>query len=82
MSGSGVLANRYSTNGLRFRDFPEFDTTKLKFTRVPFLVKVPPELSKTKRRYATFGTREAADAVEAYVAERASRGEDIRPPAQ
>jgi len=75
----GVLANRYSTNGLRFRDFPEFDATKLKFTRVPFLVKVPPELSKTKRRYATFGTRETAEAIEAYVAERASRGEQISP---
>ncbi len=75
----GVLANRYSTNGLRFRDFPEFDTTKLKFSKTPFLVKVPPELSKTKRRYATFGTGEAAEAIEAYVAERASRGEQISP---
>ena len=75
----GVLANRYSTNGLRFRDFPEFDTTKLRFARTPFLVKVPPELSKTKRRYATFGTAEAARAIEAYASERASRGEQISP---
>ncbi len=73
----GVLANRYSTNGLRFRDLPDFDVETLKFTKMPFLVKIPPELSKTKRRYATFGTGEAAEAVEAYAAERANRGEKI-----
>jgi hypothetical protein len=75
----GVLANRYSTGGLRFRELPEFDTAKLEFKKLPFLVKVPPELSKTKRRYATFGTTEAAEAITAYVCERVGRGEVIGP---
>ena len=75
----GVLANRYSTNGLRFRDLPDFDTAQRKFRTTPFLVKVPAELSKTKRRYATFGTSEAAEAIEAYVSERLSRGEEVGP---
>jgi integrase len=75
----GVLANRYSTNGLRYSDLPDFDVDAAKFTQVPFLVKIPPELSKTKRRYASFGTHEAAEAVEAYTAERLGRGERIMP---
>ncbi|EQD79434.1 integrase/recombinase, partial [mine drainage metagenome] len=75
----GVLANRYSTSGLRFRDLPEFDTATLRFTKTPFIVKIPAELSKTKRRYVTFGTGETAQAVEAYAAERRGRGEEITP---
>ncbi|MDA4132020.1 MAG: hypothetical protein OK454_02705 [Thaumarchaeota archaeon] len=75
----GVLANRYSSNGLRFRDLPDFDIASGQFLKTPFLVRIPAELSKTKRRYATFGSAEAAEALSAYVSERVSRGEEILP---
>ena len=71
----GVLGSIDASDGLRFSDLPEFDMTKLEFTRVPFIVRVRSTRDKTGKGYLTFGGPELAEAILAYVHERVARGE-------
>ena len=77
----GVLANRYTADGLRLRDLPELSLERKTptFDRLPFLVRVPADLSKSGRSYVTYGGPETADAILAYLSERVQLGEELTP---
>jgi len=76
----GVIGSYQAENGLRVRDLPDIGLGKApSFRRLPFLIRVPAELSKTRRDYITFGTPDLADAVLAYITGRRDRGEVIGP---
>ena len=75
----GVLGNRYETAGLRLRDLPDLDIRRLEFGKLPFLVVVPADLSKSGSEYVTFGSTEAASAITGYLAQRRRRGERLEP---
>jgi hypothetical protein len=76
-----VLGNHKGRDGLKLRDLPDL---KLKpspsFTRKPFRVTVRASLSKNRRSYTTYGSSEAADAIEFYLEERLRKyGEKLTP---
>ncbi len=75
----GVLASHDGRSGLRLGDLPELRVANGDPTidRIPFVVRVPAELSKIRREYVTFGSREEATAVLAYLTERARSGERL-----
>ena len=77
----GVLARVDGTGGLHLRDLPElrWDQKEWSFERVPFLIRIPGQLSKTSREYVTFGSGELAEAVLAYLQHRAHGGEVLGP---
>jgi hypothetical protein len=77
----GVLARVDGTGGLRLRDLPElkWEEKGWRFERVPFLVRVPGQLSKNSREYVTFGSGELAEAVLAYLQHRSHIGEVLGP---
>ncbi|MGD0588260.1 MAG: hypothetical protein ABSA63_05645 [Thermoplasmata archaeon] len=75
----GVIGSRTSPNGLRLRDLPDLDLGTLSFSRVPFQVVVPAELSKGGSSYFSFGTEETANALVAYLKLRVERGEKLTP---
>ncbi len=76
----GALGNIDSTGGLCLRDFPELGVEKtVEFSKVPFLIRVPAERSKTAVSYVTFGGGELAEAILAYLSDRRSRGQTLSP---
>lgn len=75
----GAIGSYQAENGLRLSDLPELSLGKTPtFTEIPFLIRVPAELSKTRREYVTFGTADLADAILASLAERREKGEDLK----
>lgn len=72
----GVLANTNGTGGLTLGDLPELDIQSLEFKRVPFLIRVPEELSKIGRPYVTFGSPELAETITTYLRSRSLQGKN------
>ncbi len=76
-----VLGNYYGTDGLRLKDFPELRIkgNGIEFTRVPAMVVVRPELSKSNHRYFSFVGAEGCGYIRDYLQERAEFGEQLTP---
>ncbi len=73
------LGNYLGVDGLRLADLPDL-TVKGKtvtFAKIPAMVVVRPELSKSHRRYFSFLGPEAADYVKAYLEERLRDGDKL-----
>jgi site-specific recombinase XerC len=73
------LGNYMGTDGLRLGDLPDL-TIKGKtvtFAKLPVLVVVRPELSKSHRRYFSFLGPEGAEYLKAYLEERLRNGERL-----
>lgn len=76
----GVLGSYQARDGLTLGDLPELKLgAEPKFAELPFVVRVPARLSKTRQTYTTFGSRELADTYLAYLKERTERGERLGP---
>jgi hypothetical protein len=76
----GAIGGYQAENGLRLCDLPELTIgNPPAFQKLPFLIRVPAELSKTRREYVTFGTADLADAILAALSERREKGETLRP---
>lgn len=78
MAHAGLRPGTFATyraadDALRLRDLPELDLERTQFRKIPFLIRVPGSLSKTRKAYVTFGTSELADSLLAYLRERRSR---------
>jgi hypothetical protein len=75
----GTLGGRFSADGLRLKHLPELELEHgtPRFATIPFLVRVPASLSKSRKEYFTFGTSECAEAITAYLLERRNRGEQL-----
>jgi integrase len=72
-----VLGGYRGEKGLTLGDLPELDLDSLTFREIPFLVRVPASLSKTRAGYVSFGTNQASEVVRAYLAERREGGEKL-----
>lgn len=77
----GVLGSYQGESGLRLADLPDLKLEKggASFPEVPFVIRVPANLSKTRVSYVTFGTAQLATAFLSYLDERVQRGEKLRP---
>jgi integrase len=75
----GVLATNGRSRALQLGDLPELDLNAPEptLTKIPFLIRVPAELSKTSREYVTFGTSQVAESLVAYLMERKHQGERL-----
>jgi hypothetical protein len=74
----GVLGSYQARAGLTLGDLPELKLGKVPtFSEVPFIVRVPANLSKTRVAYTTFGTSQLASTFLAYLAERREAGEKL-----
>ncbi|MGI0053805.1 MAG: hypothetical protein ACRECR_06090 [Thermoplasmata archaeon] len=75
-----VLGSYGGEAGLTLGDLPELELGKhLKFQEIPFVVRVPAALSKTRQSYVTFGTDQLASALLAYLSFRREHGEVLGP---
>jgi len=74
-----TLGNYRGTDGLRLSDLPDVVVKGkiVTFRKLPAIVVVRPELSKSGRRYFSFIGGEAADFLKAYLEERLREGERI-----
>jgi len=74
-----TLGNYRGTDGLRLSDLPDIVVKgkTVTFRKLPAIVVVRPELSKSGRRYLSFVGGEAADFLKAYLEERLREGERI-----
>jgi integrase len=74
----GAIGSYGGEDGLRLRDIPELEhEPKPKFSELPFVIRIPAALSKTRVAYTTFGTSQLATTLFAYLAERVERGENL-----
>jgi hypothetical protein len=76
-----VLGNHDGSDGLSLRDLPELEIGKeeVEFTRIPSMVVVRPELSKTRHRYFTFLSGEGCTYLKEYLDSRIRQGETLGP---
>jgi integrase len=76
-----VLGFYQAENGLRLRDLPDLklQDKATDFKEIPFVVRVPASLSKTRVSYTTFGTSQQSTALLAYLSERRNMGEKLDP---
>jgi hypothetical protein len=73
-----TLGTYQAEAGLTLGDLPELVVTpEPRFEQIPFVVRVPANLSKTRKAYTTFGTRQAAHVLLAYLRERIQKGERL-----
>jgi hypothetical protein len=75
----GVIGSYGGEDGLRLRDLELNPGPNLEFPEIPFVIRVPAALSKTRATYVTFGTATLATTLTAYLESRRERGEDIGP---
>ena len=76
----GVLGAYEAKDGLTLGDLPDLTLgPSPDFSELPFAIRVPSRLSKTRKAYTTFGTKELADTFKAYLKERMDRGEELTP---
>jgi hypothetical protein len=74
----GVLGTYQARDGLRLGDIPDLKLGKVpEFSELPFAIRVPARLSKTRKLYTTFGTTELSETFLAYLRERVERGEKL-----
>lgn len=78
-----VLGNFNGSNGLKIGDFPEMSIKEnaVTFERVPTLVVVRDELSKTGNEYNSFLGQEGISYLKAYLESRLKNGESLDPDA-
>ena len=75
-----VLGDYTGERGLTLGDLPELKLgAEPKFTELPFVARVPANLSKTRVSYVTFGTGQLASTMLSYLKERRERGERLGP---
>ena len=67
-------------NGLRIRDLIEvrMDNREVIFTKIPTIIVVRSELSKTRHKYLSFLTAEGCEYLKAYLEERLAMGEELK----
>jgi hypothetical protein len=76
----GVLGAYQAEGGLTLGDLPDLRLGRnLALSEVPFVVRVPAHLSKTRTSYTTFGSSQLASALLAYLGERVEGGEKLTP---
>ncbi len=77
----GVLGAYQGENGLRLSDLPDLRLGRSgpEFAEVPFVIRVPANLSKTRVAYITFGTAQLASTFLAYLEQRRDSGEVLGP---
>lgn len=75
----GAIGNYTGDDGLKVGDIIDltFEKGKVKFEKLPALVKVRSELSKSNKRYHTFMGPQAAGFIQEYLNERIEKGEKI-----
>lgn len=76
-----TLGDYEGSDGLRIKDLPELKLGKrtVRFTRVPAMVIVREEVSKTEHQYFTFLSEEGCRYVEEYLNRRLREGEKLGP---
>ncbi len=75
-----VLGSYQGETGLSLGDLPELRLrSRPSFSQVPFNIRVPATLSKTRRAYTTFGSSQLASALLAYLEERRKEGNPLTP---
>jgi hypothetical protein len=73
-----VVGSYRGERGLTLGDIPELKlTAPPSFAEVPFVIRVPAALSKTRKAYVTFGTQQLATTLLAYLGERSRTGEKL-----
>ncbi|HXQ78913.1 MAG TPA: hypothetical protein VN819_01680 [Thermoplasmata archaeon] len=73
-----VLGSYQAERGLTLGDLPELRLEpELRVEQIPFVIRVPAELSKTRKAYTTFGTQQVASVLLAYLRERVEKGEKL-----
>jgi hypothetical protein len=72
-----VLGNYKGTDGLRIKDFPEMTIQQniVEFDKVPTIVMIRPELSKSRIQYFSFLSEEGCVYLKAYLEERIRKGD-------
>ncbi len=77
----GVLGSYQGESGLTLADLPDLKLEKggATFSEVPFVVRVPAHLSKTRVAYLTFGSSQLASTFLEYLSERRKGGEPLGP---
>jgi len=72
-----VMGNSSGTDGLRLLDLPELELLgdRVEFSKVPMMIVVKPQLSKTGHKYITFLTSEGCEYLKVYLEKRISQGE-------
>ncbi|HEV2231320.1 MAG TPA: hypothetical protein VGS18_03975, partial [Thermoplasmata archaeon] len=77
----GVLGSYQGESGLRLVDLPDLRLEKGRpsIPEVPFAIRVPASLSKTRVSYVTFGTSQLATALLSYLDKRVQGGEKLLP---
>ncbi|MCI4323788.1 MAG: hypothetical protein L3K03_07220 [Thermoplasmata archaeon] len=75
-----VLGSYQAESGLTLGDLPDLKLgNPPAFAEVPFVVRVPAHLSKTRAAYVTFGSSQLAATFLAYLTERREGGESLTP---
>lgn len=76
-----VIGNYRGDDGLRIKDLPEINIEgeTVTFEKIPTMVTIRPELSKTNLKYFTFLSEEGCDYIKAYLEERLRNGENLGP---
>jgi integrase len=76
----GVIGSYGGENGLRLQDLPDLKLgAKPVFAEVPFVVRVPAALSKTRTAYTSFGSSQLSSTLLAYLEDRIRGGEELTP---
>ncbi len=73
------IGNYYGTDGLRVKDIPDIEIKEkvITFAKMPAMIVVRPELSKTRQQYFTFLSEEGCGYLKDYLEERMQNGEEI-----
>jgi len=76
-----VLGSYKGSDGLKVMDFPELEIkdNEVTFTKIPTMIIIRPELSKTRKRYFTFLGPEGCQYLKDYLEERMRKGEALKP---
>ena len=76
-----TLGDYLGVNGLKISDVKDFSLkdNRVSAQTVPAMIVVPPELSKSRRQYVAFLSREGCDVLTEYLNERARAGEKLTP---
>src|SRR5487761_1835175 len=78
-----VQGNYLGLNGLKIQDLPEMEIQakkkEVRFAKIPAMIVVREELSKTGHQYFTFLGKEGCDVLKLYLEERMNEGEALEP---
>ena len=76
-----VLGDYRGIDGLRIKDLPEMEVAdgRISFTKVPSMIVVREELSKSRHRYLSFLCEEGCEILKQYLERRLQEGETLGP---